>query len=196
MIHNLSCKIAFFLFEKKDSYNYQINIISYGIELILATVINFLIVLTIGIAFHRSIETIIFLAIYCSIRKYTGGYHAKNHMRCILTFSGFYLVCIFLWNRLDLLEKHEYLFGGMLVSYVLIWVFAPCLDIKKKLTEIEIVSAKNKSRMIITIYVFILIVLNIGINKGYLDYVNVGNMSIIWTAISMIIGKVVNKNEI
>lgn len=47
-------------------------------------------VLFISIICAKPLEGIIYLIFYCSLRTYAGGYHAKSHKSCILTFLGTY----------------------------------------------------------------------------------------------------------
>jgi accessory gene regulator B len=62
----------------------------YGFEAMLSTLLNTLIILAIGIFTGLIPETIVFLIAFAILRVYCGGYHAKTHLGCILTFALFY----------------------------------------------------------------------------------------------------------
>lgn len=66
------------------------EICSYGLEIFFSTIISVCMVLFISIICAKPLEGIIYLIFYCSLRTYAGGYHAKSHKSCILTFLGTY----------------------------------------------------------------------------------------------------------
>lgn len=65
----------------------------YGIELIISNISSVLIVLFLGVLFHKLIEAIILLVLLWILRYYAGGYHAKTMLRCscitVLAFISF-----------------------------------------------------------------------------------------------------------
>lgn len=56
----------------------------YALEVLFLKMVHFIMIIGIGLYFNILIETIIFLYIYCSVRKYIGGYHSKNLYICLL----------------------------------------------------------------------------------------------------------------
>ena len=66
------------------------EVCSYGLEIFISTIISVCMVLIISIICAKTMEGIIYLIFYCSLRTYAGGYHAKSHRSCILTFLGVY----------------------------------------------------------------------------------------------------------
>ena len=62
------------------------EIYRYGFETLIYFIVNISVALLIGIIFDRFIHTIVFLSCYCTLRQFTGGYHAKNYTECTLTF--------------------------------------------------------------------------------------------------------------
>lgn len=68
----------------------------YGTELLLSFIISTSIILLIGMLIHRMIKTLIFLAAFILLRRYTGGYHAKTYLRCkIVTVATYLSVVLF-----------------------------------------------------------------------------------------------------
>lgn len=63
----------------------------YGFELLISFLFSTLIVLMIGILLKQIPSTLAFLAIYISVRQFTGGYHAKTHFMCQFWTIAFYL---------------------------------------------------------------------------------------------------------
>ena len=72
------------LSELKDVY-------VYGLELILSFLTATFMILLIGIIFHKTILTLVFLFIFIALRRFTGGYHASTYLRCKISTISTYL---------------------------------------------------------------------------------------------------------
>lgn len=70
------------------------EICSYGLEIIISSMVSICLVLIISIMNVRVMEGVIYLLFYCLLRTYAGGYHAKSHKSCILTFVCTYIAVI------------------------------------------------------------------------------------------------------
>lgn len=56
--------------------------IAYGLEILIVTVLEFAAAVCISAVTGYLPECIAFLIVFSSLRTYSGGYHAKNHIRC------------------------------------------------------------------------------------------------------------------
>ena len=74
--------------EKREIY-------CYGLKLLLADIINFTIIIASGILLNRFLSSVVFLITFCSVRKYSGGFHAKTFWLCRLTMflTFFSVIC-------------------------------------------------------------------------------------------------------
>lgn len=74
----------------------------YGIEVILSTVIDLFLILTVGYISNMMIEALVFYFGFWIIRKFSGGYHCKTYFYCIslhvLTFMAFTLTVALFQN--------------------------------------------------------------------------------------------------
>lgn len=71
------------------------EIYSYGFQLILADIINFSIVILLGVFLGKVVDSILFLITLCSIRQFSGGFHAKTFWLCRLSMlSTFFCVTV------------------------------------------------------------------------------------------------------
>ena len=72
----------------------------YGFMLIFADIINFSLVILIGLCLKKFTESVLFLITLCGLRQYSGGFHAKTFVVCrlsrILTYIVVTLVTSFL----------------------------------------------------------------------------------------------------
>ena len=55
-----------------------------------STLINMIIMITIGIAAGMFLDTVLFMFMFGVLRVYCGGYHAKSHISCVLIFIAIY----------------------------------------------------------------------------------------------------------
>ncbi|HBF4548203.1 TPA: accessory gene regulator B family protein, partial [Clostridioides difficile] len=86
MIKSLARKATLFLLDNKSIKLNQYELYLYGFETLIALIINILVILLVSIILSKFIETVLFLLVYCTIRQFTGGYHAENHFKCLLVF--------------------------------------------------------------------------------------------------------------
>lgn len=66
-------------------------IILYGIQLCLNTSLKMLGILLIGALIHHFMDVLLSMAVFCSMRYWTGGWHSKSHLGC---FSTMLLPCV------------------------------------------------------------------------------------------------------
>lgn len=96
MIRRLSEKITEFLLDRKILPQEEAEVYEYGFELLISSLIGFVIVLVSGLIFGLLPESMLFYIIFVSVRPFCGGFHADTHMKCKLTFIAVYaLVMLF-----------------------------------------------------------------------------------------------------
>lgn len=59
----------------------------YGIELVVSSIINVLLIITIGLITGHFYESLIFLFCFILLRQFTGGYHANTYLKCNIVFA-------------------------------------------------------------------------------------------------------------
>ena len=94
MIHRISKRIANFLLFNNVINKEEIDVYIYGYEMILSSLIDFMIVLITSILFNEFIYMTSFFVMFVSTRLYTGGYHADTCLQCKLVFITLCLVMI------------------------------------------------------------------------------------------------------
>lgn len=126
MLHRLSERIAFLVYEKTDLCSVEIYV--YGFELIISSIVETSALIIIGGLTHKMIETIIFLLSFSSIRIFSGGYHAKSYLRCfIVTLAGYTLVRL-IYNLLLSLDTYKIVIIGIIelvISFVIFAIICP-----------------------------------------------------------------------
>ena len=64
----------------------------YGLDALISTFINLIVIAALGIILGVFAETVVFVLAFAVLRVYAGGYHAKTHIGCIAAFISIYLV--------------------------------------------------------------------------------------------------------
>lgn len=128
--------------EKRDIY-------CYGFKLIIADIINYLIIITGGIVFHRIFESIVFLICLCGLRQFSGGFHAKTFWLCRLSMIATYISVVLITDRIMYMDYIVVLIALIdLFSVGYIGIFSPVEHPNKPLSDRQ--KRKNKIRAIIT----------------------------------------------
>lgn len=173
--------------------NYEIigkedeEIYRYGFEMLIYFIVNLSIAVFIGILFHKFIHTLLFLGCYCTIRQFTGGYHANSYTKCTLIFTIIYLVTVLLTNNLEVDKMKIPLLVLLIISLIIIYRFAPLDHRNKPLSEEEKKQYKNVAiNLVKVIGMLIGITLILDIFTTYILY---PVCAIIWIAILLVLGR-------
>lgn len=115
--------------DKKEIY-------AYGFKLIFADILNFAILCILGLIFDRLLESVVFLAVLCIIRQFSGGFHAKTFWLCRLSMVITYVCVIFLT---DSIWEVKGIFGIVILintaAVLFISIFAPIEHPSKPLPD-------------------------------------------------------------
>lgn len=125
----------------------QIDVIYYGLFVIITNTISYISVLTFGFIMNELYDTFILLMYYSPMRMILGGFHCKTALKCFICFNAMFIVSILL---IPYLKKVLYL--KIIVSVSIILIFLLVLKYEKKY--------KKGKLIIITIYFVLLILLN------------------------------------
>ncbi|MCH5213260.1 MAG: accessory gene regulator B family protein [Oscillospiraceae bacterium] len=159
-----------------------------GIELITADIINFSIILAIGVLTKSFIDSCIYLLLLWSIRRFSGGFHAKTYAVCRVVTVGIFAI-ILLINRIihDYLLLYSIVFN--ITAFITMLLFAPVRHPNKNLTDKEIKANKLFSLMTTVFFATVSIVLIVIERKeGF-----VISLTIFAISILMYIGMLTNK---
>ena len=85
------------IYKSRISLGYDDEIFTYGIEVIVTSLLNIFLLLFIGIISGTVDQSIVYFGAYAFLRKFIGGYHCDTNFKCI-TFNVFkyiIFVCIY-----------------------------------------------------------------------------------------------------
>ena len=157
MIHRLSLEIADFLFYRKIITIEKYDVYTYGLEIILSSVLGALLIILCGILTNSLIHALLFYGLFVVIRMHTGGYHADSHIACKITLCGSFLITDYIF--ILTLAHHELtiFLAIILINLASVIFIAPVECVKKPLSNY----IKRKNRIISIILYFVLSTLSI-----------------------------------
>ncbi|MGX8128389.1 accessory gene regulator ArgB-like protein [Clostridioides difficile] len=195
MFKKMAIKITTALVENKLITIKEYNIYSYGFEVIIASFINIILALTLALILHKFIHILLFLICYCSVRQFSGGYHANNHKNCIFIFLSIVLITIYASNYISTVN-HIPIIIFSLLNYFGIFFLAPLEHKNNPLNLYEKRRYSKISKLLATIILFIVVASFISRTKT--DYTLFCLSALFWINIMLILGNIQirrDKNE-
>ena len=176
---NLSTALTNYFVSKKLITYEKMEIYHYGFKLILSDIINFSIIMLLSVILNRVLDGLVYLVVLCSIRRFSGGFHAKTFWLCrlsmIITFLLLLLFADFL-SSITILPLTSVFINIVLLLFVA--VFSPVKHPNKKLNSKQI--KKNK-------YNAVLVTIIWAILSVFLIYLNITQGITIMTTILAVV---------
>lgn len=142
----------------------DVELYQYGLELIISTGVNIFIMIGISSAFGRLFIVVPYLLGFIPQRLFAGGYHAKNHLFCILFNTVVYSAsCLIALN----IEESTAILSSVIescASFALVFLFAPVPANNKPLS----IEEKKRNRTIALIISGLFLVLCIALYYSHL----------------------------
>lgn len=163
MIKRIAEKIVAWLIEYEVVEKENRELYEYAAFCLISKVLPFLVVIPFCIITKTIINGVILVAVFMSVRKYAGGYHAKTPMRCFV--YSCIILSAFIWIS-DKLRNRYALLITLLISVIFLNVYSPVESENKKLESIEKIKYKGIVRKLLTIYEILFIALTVcGMDK-------------------------------
>lgn len=91
----LSKMIADFFVRENVIEHEEYEIYKYGSDILIENIGTTIFLICLGFIFNKEISTLIFIAVFAGIRRYSGGYHAKTKLKCyILTITNWAIASV------------------------------------------------------------------------------------------------------
>lgn len=100
----LSKMIADFFVRENVIEHEEYEIYKYGSDILIENIGTTIFLICLGFIFNKEISTLIFIAVFAGIRRYSGGYHAKTKLKC-------YILTITNWAVVIVLQRLQQKFG-------------------------------------------------------------------------------------
>ena len=184
MIHRISKRIANFLLFNNVINKEEIDVYIYRYEMILSSLIDFMIVLITSILFNEFIYMTSFFVMFVSTRLYTGGYHADTFLKCKLVFIT---LCLIMVGLSEIALNLSIVIPSLIMFIVTVYHLSP-VENKNKIISKE---AKIKYR---NISVILSIIWSITAIITYFSFIQICQ-SIVFTALIITVLMIVGENK-
>ncbi|MCC0697250.1 accessory gene regulator B family protein [Clostridioides sp. ES-S-0048-02] len=169
------------------------HIYSYGFEVVIASSVNLVLALTLALIFHKFIHVLLFLICYCSIRQFSGGYHANNHRTCILIFLSVVLSSICILNYINTVKHMSVIIIFLVLNYLGVCFLSPLEHKNNSLNLDEKKMYGKMSKLLATIIV--LVISTSFILKIKTDYALFCLSALFWINIMLLLGNIQIRRE-
>lgn len=109
------------------------DIYIYGFELLLSFISSTLIIIVTGALLHKTISSFVFLLVFISVRRFTGGFHANTYLKCKIITVATYLLVLFFSVYLNATLWSFILLG--IIGSLIIFKWGPIENPNKPLTK-------------------------------------------------------------
>lgn len=156
--------------------NKEIEVYQYGMEIIISSIIDFTLLLIMGVIFNSLLESIVYYFSFAYIRKYSGGLHMDTYISCIITHNIIFLGLI-LTKHINYVNILMYVV--LIVLAGIFYKLAPIKNKNKPLLEYEIEKYRNKACLIYAFYLMLAIIIQGQIGSTILYVLLVVNLLMI-----------------
>ena len=135
MMERIAGKLTDWLVSQKVIAAGERDIYVYGIFQMMMNILDTISILLLAVFFHKMLVVCCYMACFCLLRKYAGGYHAKSVTGCyIMTVGSAFIMLAAAGNcRLPV----AVVAAVWLISGIMVFLFAPVQNHNKKLDEVE-----------------------------------------------------------
>lgn len=193
MYQILACKITNSLIEKNIIHIDDKEIYEYSVEVLLSDIVYGLIAILTALLTDSFLASTAFFAGFLSIRKFSGGYHAKTYLRChfLSWFNQFVMIILYHSIPADYTLVVSYAF--IFISCICVFIFAPVENENKPLTYQEKKRYALFSKLIVTFPAAIVIALSVtDINFQNICMATFGIFSV---SVSLVAERIKNKRS-
>jgi len=161
MLKTLAKDMALSYYSDKAHDEGDIEVYAYGFERLVSSSAQVLFFLVLGLIAGQFFTTIAFLTAYMPLRNSIGGFHAKTHLRCFLTFFIIYLahLAIIFLVPIEMISILALSFAA--VSALPIFLYAPLSDINRPMDENDRKIHRRKSIIKYVVQALIIVVVSI-----------------------------------
>ena len=141
------------------------SVYRYGFELLISFFIHLTCFVTVAVISRRFLETFIFILAFASLRRYTGGYHAKTDIGCYGLTTISLVIYLVLLQYTPFSHQLMFIWFNLIVYWLAIFFIAPVTSDQKPINAIQL-SRIKKHMWIISVAVTILCVIGTLASKG------------------------------
>jgi len=191
MISFLSKSITLFLLQNNIIEKEKTSVYEYGLEVMISTVIGFLLIFTAGLLLNELASAMIFYAMFIIVRQYTGGYHADSHLKCKLTMLSSCLLVLITVKYYISMFTFLWHFIFLITYCVIVFLFAPVEHVNASMSD----DLKKRNKTISIIIAIILTATNLFGYWHFQKITMVSSITLFIIAILIIITQISRKEK-
>lgn len=92
----LACMVTDFLLRKNVIRREEREIYQYGYDMLFTGILQSMLLLAVGFILGKTAMTAVFVVVFTTLRRYTGGYHAKTRAGCVMATLFIYLFVLYM----------------------------------------------------------------------------------------------------
>lgn len=186
-LNTIANRVAAHLSNKLKLGEDMIPVYAYGLELLLAAILNILLIIIVAFFFHAPYAWIFFLSAFIPLRVTAGGYHANTHFRCTVVCLIAFIITAALANCILDTYKPMVCIMSCLFNLVTVICLAPVQAAQKPLTAEE--KQKNRNRSLVIAILFCGVSL-LSLNCRFSSAILFFSLGVFTAAVSQIAGKI------
>lgn len=193
VIHALSVRLSISLTKKLSLDKNVQEWLQYKTECTLGKIITFVPIIFISILFNCFWPSLIFLIYFLTLRRFTGGYHANSQWFCSVLSIVICLGSAFFAKYVS--ERYVFLILLLfsIISFILVFIYAPVNHPNLKLNSYEIRSLKWLSKLVLSIEVASLYIL-FALHVNQLLVLS-GSAAILAVSLTILFAKIIRQEE-
>ncbi len=194
MLQQVASDLTELLLKKEIVKEQDKEIYTYGFEAMFSTIINTILVLTIGILAGTLLETLIYLICFALLRVYCGGYHAKTHVGCILMFVGLYGSAMFIPHLIPAQYNGllSIVIGG--ISLTAIFLYAPIEHQNRPFVGNEYKTFRKLARIIVLLEAALIVFIS-AIYQNFSKIALIISMAMISVVFILALAKIIERKR-
>lgn len=151
MTRKMAYNISLFLCRNESIEEEDIDIYTYGFEVLIDSVLETALLLIVGMMLNLLLETVVFICAFGFLRKFTGGYHASSKALCVIMSTITCVINVVISDVMSKFTNFTIVLGGL--GTIGICKYAPKAHTNKPLDSDQRIRNRVISRVICVIYV-------------------------------------------
>lgn len=131
------------------------EIYAYGMEILLSTVINGVMVLIVAAITNTLLPSLIFFTAFIIMRRTAGGYHANTHGGCMVILAAVHLLFILFINFCKLNVIPAFSIISVIYSCISVCLFSPVEHPNKPLSDVNKQKLRKQSIVFVVCLSFV-----------------------------------------
>jgi accessory gene regulator B len=185
-IHGLAEKLGGYIARELEIKRQKENMLIFGLELLLGSIIEFIIVMFLAYFLGILQETLILVLTAGILRLASGGEHCRAYCRCLISGTIFFLLmgCFVKWLSSLITYQGIALLtvASAFIVFAVIWKYAPGETENKPLSEADRVKGKRFSYLVAVFFFgLVILLLFLKVKQAYILPIIIGMLCQVFT---------------